>query len=36
VQYGSCTERTLAEKYRHKDIVKLMDGDLSVLATDDD
>ena len=35
-QYGSCTERTLAEKYKHTDIVKLMDGDLSVLATDDD
>ena len=36
VQYGSCTERTLAEKYKHTDVVKLMDGDLSVLATDDD
>ena len=35
-QYGSCTERTLAEKYKHTDIVKLMDGDLSVLAMDDD
>jgi len=34
--YGGCSERTMATKYHHTDIVKLLDGDLSVLETEDE